>query len=268
MQPDRWKEVPLPPSSVTEFGDIPLWLGSLQEAAQMVLSNPGAAQSTSFRLINAYSLYCADQTPMYRDVLRGPGVNFIDGKPLALAMRRWNKGRNVEQVRGPSLFEYCLDKGRSASLRHFLLGGTPDLLEQLIHALEQRYPGILITGSYSPPFKRLEEDDREEFRDHVRRADPDIVWVGLGTPKQDVEAADLTRSLRITSVAVGAAFDFSAGRKPEAPRILKALALEWVFRLYSEPSRLWRRYLFGNTFFIGLLLRHGAQRKFRRSIRS
>jgi N-acetylglucosaminyldiphosphoundecaprenol N-acetyl-beta-D-mannosaminyltransferase len=232
------------------FAGVPLWTGTLDAATTTVLDDARRTTSRSFRLVNAYSLYCARKDRAYAAVLRGEGVNFIDGRPLAWLIARRHRRGAVEQVRGPTLFERCLDAGRAQSYRHFLLGGSPELLSTLGVALTERYPGLVVAGTFAPPFRAFTAEDRNAFRAEIERARPDIVWVGLGTPRQDIEAAELTATLGLTSVAVGAAFDFSAGLKAEAPPLLRASGLEWVFRLLSEPSRLWRRYLYGNAYFL------------------
>jgi N-acetylglucosaminyldiphosphoundecaprenol N-acetyl-beta-D-mannosaminyltransferase len=239
-------------ADVAPFSDLALWTGSLDEAVQRIAETVENGRPATFRLINANSVHAASRDDAYADVLRGGGVNLIDGRPLAKFMA-WRTGRAVEQVRGPELFLSALDRHRH--LRHFLLGGSPELLDELSSALRRRYPGLTIAGSYSPPFRPFSDEDRNDYLDAVTAARADIVWVGLGTPKQDIEAAVVTERAGVTSVAVGAAFDFAAGTKAECPAFLRAAGLEWLFRFLSEPRRLWRRYLFGNSHFIGQVFR-------------
>jgi len=227
------------------FADIPLVLGDT-ELALTLIEKSVRGRPDSFRLLNAYSLYCAQKDPAYGALLRRGGHNFIDGKPLAFLMHR--RVSAVSQVRGPALFLACLDRMRSEP--HFLFGGSEDLLDALRSHLLQRFPGLNLVGTCAPPFGTFSAQDRALYLDEIRMARPAIVWVALGTPKQDVEAALITELAGVTTIAVGAAFDFAAGRKPEAPVLLRTLGLEWAFRLYSEPRRLWRRYLFGNIYFI------------------
>ena len=239
-----------------EFSGIPLWLGAMDAAVLRVLRSATGREAAAYRLVNAYTLYSAKGPSAYRTVLTGQGTNFIDGKPLALLMRRLNEDQGTEQVRGPDLFERCLDTGRAAGVRHFFFGATPETLEALRERMVAKYPGLDVVGVHAPAFGPFSAADHETFARVLHAADPDVVWVGLGTPRQDIEAARLTRTLGVTTVAVGAAFDFSAGNKPAAPALFRALGLEWTFRLISEPGRLWRRYLFGNTYFLGAALRH------------
>jgi N-acetylglucosaminyldiphosphoundecaprenol N-acetyl-beta-D-mannosaminyltransferase len=156
----------------------------------------------------------------------------------------------VGTVRGPSLFELTLDLGRSSGVKHFLVGSTPETLKRLTDEVNHRYPGVLIAGTYSPPFCELSDNYILGIVEAMDEELPDIIWVGLGTPKQDLVAVSLSQSISSTVIGVGAAFDFVAGTVREAPRWLQNTGFEWVFRLICEPRRLWRRYLFGNLGFI------------------
>ena len=152
-----------------------------------------------------------------------------------------------------------MDRGREVSLRHYLLGSTPETLQKLQHSLESRYPGVRIVGSYSPPFRTMTPEELQKQDDEIRASGAEIVWVGLGTPKQDYEAARLA-SVGIMCAAVGAAFDFSAGTKAVSPQWVTALGLEWLHRLLSEPRRLWKRYAWGNVVFLYAATRNSLAR--------
>lgn len=215
---------------------------------------------TAYRFVNSYTVALADRDASYHQVLRGAGVNLPDGRPVAAALRRLAPDQRIEQVRGPSFFERCLDDGRTHGLSHYFLGGSPESLAALVAAVRERFPGIRLAGWDSPPFRPLTDEEVVAQDQAIRSSGADVVWVGLGTPKQDVEAARLLVSTGVTTAAVGAAFDFLAGSKPEAPEWMRTLALEWLFRLASEPRRLWRRYLFGNVGFLRVLLRDRRER--------
>jgi N-acetylglucosaminyldiphosphoundecaprenol N-acetyl-beta-D-mannosaminyltransferase len=146
-----------------------------------------------------------------------------------------------------------LRRGQEAGIRHFFLGGSEELLATLVAVVRSRFPRAVIAGVYSPPFRALTTDELEGQDSLIAASSPDIVWVGLGAPKQDVEAQRITDTLGISTAAVGAAFDFLAGTKREAPVWVRQLRLEWLFRLLSEPRRLWRRYLFGGATFLHLV---------------
>lgn len=228
-------------------------------------SNPGTAANyvvelarnrgcAHVHLANAYTIALADRDDSYRQIIN-QGIIFADGKPITWVSRLTRQTPQIQQVRGPQLFLDILDIGRSFSIRHFLLGSTDESLDELRGSLSRRFEGVEIVGAYSPPFRPLTTEEIKIQDEFIRRSGADIIWVGLGTPKQDVEAARLAVSLGRPAVAVGAAFDFAAGTLPVAPIWMQRVGLEWLFRLASEPRRLWRRYLFGNARFIWAVLR-------------
>jgi N-acetylglucosaminyldiphosphoundecaprenol N-acetyl-beta-D-mannosaminyltransferase len=122
-------------------------------------------------------------------------------------------------------------------------------------------PGLRIAGTYAPPFGPIEDEWLSELVSAIDRSDASIVWVAMGTPKQDWVSDHLARRTSRLVVGVGAAFDFAAGNRAEAPQILQMLALEWLFRLLTEPKRLWRRYLFGNIRFLWAVAKHASCRR-------
>lgn len=245
--------------------DEPIWIGGvpvadtdLPRAVERTvdsLRRPDAAP-TAYRFVNAYSIALARHHADYRHLLSGSGVNFADGKPLARVARHLSKRPSgpLPHVRGPSYFELVLDVGRAAKIRHYFLGGTPDTITSLLSRLDRLYPGVDVAGTCSPPFWEITEAERADEYRTIVESGPDIIWVALGTPKQDFEAERLVERTGISAAAVGAAFDFLAGTKPAAPRWIRAMDVEWLFRLATEPRRLWRRYLIGNVEFMTAVL--------------
>jgi N-acetylglucosaminyldiphosphoundecaprenol N-acetyl-beta-D-mannosaminyltransferase len=212
----------------------------------------------SVRLANAWSAVLAARSPEYLAVLNGDGVTFPDGASITGTMRVLRRGQyqHGRRVRGPSLFVECMDAGRERGLRHFLLGTTDPTLDALSAELQARFPGVQISGTYSPPFRPLDEEFIDACCRRIAQSDCDVVWVALGVPKQDLLAHELARRLHVTCVGVGAAFDMLSGRVREAPLWMQRLGVEWVFRLAVEPRRLWRRYLLGNLAFLRLAWKH------------
>lgn len=201
-------------------------------------------------LVNAYTVALASQSATYRECLQHPAVNLPDGKPLSWVSRLFGQSPVIRQVRGPQLFLDTFDVGQSAGIKHFLLGSTEDVLSKLRHNLLTEFPGAQIVGMESPPFRELTDAEHAAQDDRIVKSGAQIVWVGLGTPKQDFEVRRLSETTGLLAVAVGAAFDFSAGTVREAPVWVRNAGFEWLFRLLSEPRRLWKRYLFGNVAFI------------------
>lgn len=220
--------------------------------SQLLLSRHGQARSV--HLCNAYTLSLAARDDSFRQVLNQGDLNLPDGTPVAWVGRRHGHRHMRGRVYGPDLFERTIEQGREQGLRHHLYGSTPQVVENLKAALVRRY-GVHVVGAESPPFRDLTDEEVADLRERVADAGADIVWLGLGTPKQDLFAERMKGELGATLVAVGAAFDFMAGTKKQAPRWVQQRGLEWLYRLATEPRRLWRRYLIGNSVFLCSVLR-------------
>ncbi|WP_158251208.1 WecB/TagA/CpsF family glycosyltransferase [Cryobacterium sp. Y11] len=219
-------------------------------ASAHILAVASQRAGVHVHLANAYTVALADQSAEYRDVLAGSALNFPDGKPIGWVSRLRQHSPLLQQVRGPQLFLDVFDQGRQTGTRHFLLGSTPEVLLQLTTNLERDYPGVDIVGVASPPFRKLTPVELATQDEQIKASGAEIVWIGLGTPKQDIEAQRLAVALPITAIAIGAAFDFAAGTLNQAPVWMRTVGFEWLYRFASEPRRLWRRYLFGNARFL------------------
>jgi N-acetylglucosaminyldiphosphoundecaprenol N-acetyl-beta-D-mannosaminyltransferase len=179
-----------------------------------------------------------------------------DGRPIAWVCRLMGK-RAVEQVRGPDLMLSACSRFVYRGYRHFLYGGWPShVVDQLASKLKERFPGIQIVGTYSPPFRSITPEEDAVIVKMINAAQPDIVWVGLGTTKEHLwTASHLGKISAPILIGVGAAFDFHSGRKPQAPRWMIHAGLEWFFRVLTEPRRLGPRYLRDNPVFVWNILR-------------
>jgi N-acetylglucosaminyldiphosphoundecaprenol N-acetyl-beta-D-mannosaminyltransferase len=173
-----------------------------------------------------------------------------DGMPVVWALR-WLGASQVGRVYGPDLMLALSEISAQKGYGQYYLGGAPGVAEQLGLKMQQRFPGLKVAGTYCPPFRELTLDEEQMMISHLNASEADIVWVGLGSPKQDLWMAKYRASLKpALLVGVGAAFDFFTGRQPQAPRWMQHSGLEWLFRLASEPRRLWRRYLINNPKFL------------------
>jgi len=176
-----------------------------------------------------------------------------DGAPVAWALR-WLYGERAIRVPGADVFAELGRRSAFAGYRVFLLGSTVDTLGRLSRAMAETYPGIDVCGVLSPPFAELGQVDLRALASRVNEARPDIVWVGVGAPKQEKWMRALRPQLEAPAIAgVGAVFDFASGGKPRAPIVLQRAGLEWAHRLAQEPRRLWRRYLITNATFVARL---------------
>ena len=203
------------------------------------------------------TLVDARRDPRYLEVVNAAGMVTPDGMPVVW-LARWKGCKEVTRTYGPDLLLELCNHGQDLGLRHFFYGGTEDTLEKLKAQLLSRYPRMLIVGSYSPVFRSHVGQEEHGVIERINSASADILWVGLGSPKQDFWMY-LHRPLLNASVIIGAgaAFDFCSGVKPQAPRWMQGSGLEWFFRLCSEPRRLWKRYLIGNSLFLFYLIKDG-----------
>lgn len=188
-----------------------------------------------------------------RRIYNTAGLVTPDGMPVVW-LSQLRGYRRVERVYGPDLMLAVCAASVEHGWRHFLYGGTDGVAPLLAQRLEERFPGIQIAGTYTPPFRPLTEAEDRDVVDQINRSGADIVWVGIGAPKQEKwMAAHVGRTGASVLVGVGAAFDFHAGVKRQAPRWMQRAGLEWLFRLMSEPRRLWWRYLRTNPYFVHLV---------------
>ncbi len=193
----------------------------------------------------------------YRQTINQAGMVTPDGMPVVW-LARMNGCAEVQRTYGPDLMKALCQK---PGLRHFFLGGTPESLKALEQSLKKKVNGINIVGMVSTPFRPQAQMEEKAVIDVINQAKPDILWVGLGSPKQDFWMALHRPVLNVpVMVGVGAAFDFLAGIKPQAPRFMQNTGFEWLFRLCCEPQRLWKRYLVGNCLFLFYLIKDSFKR--------
>jgi len=185
-----------------------------------------------------------------------------DGMPLVWAMNRRGAGL-LDRVYGPTLMLYALAQ---QGVPHFLLGGSEQLLERLAAKLRERFPGLLIAGSYSPPFGEWTEEENARIFQKIAASGAKYIWVGLGCPKQERWIARHKAELPPgVYFAIGAAFAFHAGLVSQAPAWMQKRGLEWAYRFAAEPRRLWKRYVVYNTLFLWYLLAETVRGIFRKA---
>jgi N-acetylglucosaminyldiphosphoundecaprenol N-acetyl-beta-D-mannosaminyltransferase len=189
-----------------------------------------------------------------RQIHNSAGLVTPDGMPLVWASHLLGFP-HVERVYGPDLVLALCERSASRGYRHYFFGSAPGVAGQMADCLRQRFPGLAVAGTYAPPFHPLTAEDDDRIVKAINRARPDIVWVGLSTPKQERwMAAHIGRVNAAALIGVGAAFDFLSGSKRQAPRWMQRSGLEWFFRVLTEPRRLWRRYATNIPAFLGLFL--------------
>jgi len=180
--------------------------------------------------------------PEFRKIHNGAGMVTPDGMPLVVLGKRAKIGE-ISRVYGPDLLIAACEHSLKPGYRHFFYGGGPGLADKLAEKLAARFPGLQICGTWSPPFRPTTEAEDAEIVSLINAARPDFVWVGLSTPKQEHWMRKFRDRLEAPILlGIGAAFDFHAGTKPHAPVFIQHSGFEWLFRLISEPKRLWPRY--------------------------
>lgn len=202
--------------------------------------------------VNAYTVSLTSEA-RYLRLFQSDGVNIADGTPLAWLARLMSG--QVAHLRGPDAFREILSSKPTYRLRHFLLGGNEESLARLEVAIAQDHPDAVVVGAFSPPFTEFGDSDRDHIDSLIRDSAANVVWVGIGTPKQDYEVVRLAALHPAVVLAVGAAFNFVSGDVVEAPMLWRRTGLEWMYRFVREPRRLWRRYLLGNLTFLVLAVR-------------
>ena len=196
----------------------------------------------------------SQRSPKIREIHNEAGLVTPDGMPLVW-VSHLRGFKQVKRVYGPDLMLAVCNASAEHGYRHFFYGGNNGVGDMLAERLREKYPQLQVVGTYSPPFRPLTAEEDQAIVDQINQAKPDIVWVGLSTPKQELwMSSHLGRVNAPVMIGVGAAFDFHAGLKKQAPAWMQKRGLEWLFRLVTEPRRLWKRYFLNNPSFIALIV--------------
>jgi N-acetylglucosaminyldiphosphoundecaprenol N-acetyl-beta-D-mannosaminyltransferase len=234
------------PLALTDYGRTIAWMDSIIEQRWRGY----------VCVCNVHTVMASTEDPELRSALMSSSMNVPDGQPLVWAINALGNSL-AGRVYGPELMSRACAHAADTGHRYYLYGGrNQGALVQLALKLRQRYPGVRIVGGYAPPHRPLTDEEQNAVADEINRSRPDVVWVGIGVPKQEKWMAQMRDRLDApVLVGVGAAFDFHAGLVPQAPNWLQEAGLEWAFRLAHEPRRLWRRYFRYNPRFIAAFAR-------------
>ena len=202
---------------------------------------------------NVHVLMEAYDSVDFRNVVNSADLVVPDGMPLVWMMRL--KGvRHQQRVYGPTLMLHVLEEAARQNISVGFYGGRPEVLTALIKRMQARYKGLNVAFAESPPFKEMSSAEDTEIIERINQSGARILFVGLGCPKQEIWMAEHRGKVTAVMLGVGAAFDFHAGVKPQAPAWMQVIGLEWLFRLITEPRRLWKRYLYHNPRFLALAI--------------
>jgi len=226
---------------------------SYEAAATQIQAWAEAHESRTVYATSVHGVMEAHDTPGFREILNRADLITPDGMPLVWMLRL--KGvRNQHRVYGPTLMIHVLEMAARQDIPIGLYGGQPATRELLFQRMKVAYPLLRVGYSFSPPFRDLSDEETAQIRDEINRSGVRILFVGLGCPRQEKWIDAQRGKISAVMLGVGAAFDFHAGLKPQAPAWMQKLGLEWLFRLLSEPRRLWKRYLYHNPRFLMLAI--------------
>ena len=220
-----------------------------EEATRKIIEWAERGESRYVCAATVHMVMEAFDSDEYSRVVNGADLVTADGMPLAWMLRLLgHKGQ--ERCCGPELTLWVTRAAAEKGLPVGFYGSTQDVLKDLIANFSRRFPGLKVAYAYSPPFRPLSPEEDARITEEINNSGTRILFVGLGCPKQERWMARHKGKVKAVMLGVGAAFDFHAGRKPIAPRWMQNAGLEWLFRLYCEPRRLWRRYLYHNPRFL------------------
>jgi len=257
-------EPPEPPPAADVL-DVPLALLDYEATLDWIDAVVAAGSRSYVCVANTHTVAACREDSELRAAVEGAGATVPDGQPLVWALNLL--GHPLEdRVYGPDLMDRACARAAVTGQRIYLYGGrNPGALAELARVLRLRHPGVKLVGGYAPPFRELTLAEEDRIAADINAARPDVVWVGIGVPKQEKWMARMRDRLDApVLVGVGAAFDFHAGLVPQAPAAMQRLGLEWLFRLVQEPRRLWRRYLRYNPRFIAGFGRQLVRERLRR----
>lgn len=233
------------------------------EAERTVLAAARARRPALVDHLSVHGLAEAQRDSSFREVLTRFDLVAPDGQPVRWALNLLFGTNLRDRVYGPALMARLCARAAEEGIGVYLYGGHADVLSRLRERLLERHQGLRIVGAESPPFRALTPDEDAAVVERIERSGAGLVFIGLGCPKQEIFAAAHAGRISAVQLCVGAAFDFLAGVKPMAPRWMQDRGLEWLFRLASEPRRLWRRYLVANSLFLAQLSRELIGRQLR-----
>ncbi|WP_200388089.1 WecB/TagA/CpsF family glycosyltransferase [Thiocapsa imhoffii] len=223
---------------------------TFQEFSQDIQRQLKSGRGGYVTFANSHTTVMARRDPVYANALTKAYRILPDGRSVYLVGRlRYRK--RLEQLAGPDVMGKLLTQPFEPALRHFFYGSTQETLSLLIARIKQSHPNAIIVGQESPPFRPLSSEEQEAALRRIQGAQADIIWIGLGAPKQELWMSEHANQLKPAILfGVGAAFDFHAGTSTRAPDWMRRAGLEWLHRLTQEPKRLWRRYALSNSFFL------------------
>ena len=224
---------------------------NMQESVKLILSQLEEIRGEFICLSNVHTTVMAKGNEEYRHIQNSAFLALPDGSPLAL-VQRLRGYKTAEQVPGPDLMPELWKATENTEIKHYFYGSSPETIEALKKKLKEAYPALKIVGMESPPFRPLTKEEDREAVERINASGADILWVGLGAPKQEEWMYNHRGRVNAVMLGVGAGFDFHAGTVKRAPEWMRNHYLEWLYRLIQDPKRLWKRYVVTNAKFVFL----------------
>jgi N-acetylglucosaminyldiphosphoundecaprenol N-acetyl-beta-D-mannosaminyltransferase len=253
------------PPAVDVLG-VPLALTDYERTLDWIDATVASDRTGYICVAATHTIMACQDDPELAAAVQGAALVVPDGQPLVWGLNLLGH-RLEDRVYGPELMDRACARAARTGRRFYLYGGRNQrALAQLARQLRLRHPGLQIVGGHCPPFRQATAAERHAVTEEINRSGAEVVWVGIGVPKQEKWMAQMHDRLDApVLVGVGAAFDFHAGLIPQAPDALQRLGLEWAFRLAQEPRRLWRRYLrYNPRFVLGFARQYGRHLRGRR----
>lgn len=233
-------------------------LGTYDEFIKYFFEIAQRRKSSYVCVANVHMLIEGFKDPVFQKIINEADLATPDGMPISKALG-WLYGIRQDRVAGMDIMPDLMQKCEKHNLSIYLYGSTDDILADIKLKAENEFPSLNICGMYSPPFRDIDADEHKRILRRINDANPDFVFVALGCPKQEKWMAQQKGHINSCMIGLGGAFEVYAGRKKRAPLWMQRGSLEWFYRLLNDPRRLWKRYLYTNSFFVILLLKQLIQ---------
>ena len=231
---------------------------NMKETVNEIETNLNRVKGNYICMTNVHTTVISYEDKEYREIQNGGYMALPDGKPLCI-VSKMRGYKEAERVAGADLMGEIFKLSETKGYTHFFYGSTESTIAKILLMLKKTYPLLNIVGTYSPPFRKLTEEEDKYISMLINDASPDFLWVGLGAPKQEIWMYRHRNTIKSLMIGVGAAFDYYAGNIKRAPLWVQNLSLEWLYRLIQEPKRLFKRYAVYNVKFVLYILRKNSK---------
>ncbi|WP_143315769.1 WecB/TagA/CpsF family glycosyltransferase [Clostridium sp. HBUAS56017] len=228
---------------------------NMKDTVSYIEENLNELKGNYICVSNVHTTVMAYEDEKYRNIQNSGAMALPDGGPLSVVSRRYGF-EEAERVTGPDLMEKIFEASEEYGYTNYFYGSTEETLKELKIKLGEKYPNLKIVGMYSPPFRKLSDEEDKRDIENINKSKADFLWVGLGAPKQEIWMYEHRDKVNSLMIGVGAGFDYHGGKIKRAPMWMQKFSLEWLYRLLQDPKRLFFRYLNTNLKFIIYICRY------------